>query len=93
MSPWLVLVLFAAALNLVIFVFIRGRWDRLVALLGAASLLGAVGGHAVGERTGFDLLRIGDFHFAAASVGAQLCMLVVALLAALGPSPGGEESS
>jgi hypothetical protein len=86
MSPWLLLVVFAAALNLLLFVFVRGRWDMFVMVLAAASLIGAAIGHVVGMRTGFDLLRIGDFHLAAASVGAQLSMLVVALLAALGPS-------
>jgi hypothetical protein len=86
MSPWLLLVVFAATLNLLIFVFVRGRWDAFVGVLAAASLIGAVAGHVVGARTGFDLLRVGDFHLAASSVGAQLAMVVAALLAALGPS-------
>jgi hypothetical protein len=90
MSPWLVLVGFAAAVNLVAFVFIRGRWDPFVGVLALAALVGAAAGHAAGERTGFELLRIGDFHFAAASAGAQLCMVVASLLAALGPTRGGE---
>ena len=42
-------------------------------------------GNAIGERIGFDLLRIGDFRLLAASVVAQLAMLAAVLLAALGP--------
>jgi hypothetical protein len=91
MSPWWVLVPFAGALNLLLFVFIRGRWDALVPILALAALVGAMLGDVAGRRTGLELLRIGDFHFVAASVGAQLAMLLVTLLAALGPSRALEE--
>jgi hypothetical protein len=42
-------------------------------------------GDTVGERVGLDLLRIGDMNIVAASVGAQLLMVLVSLLSALGP--------
>ncbi len=85
MTPWLVLSAFSAALNLLAFIWIRNQWGRVVPLLALASLLGTVVGNAIGERLGLDLLRIGDFRFAAASVVAQLAMLAVVLLGAMSP--------
>jgi hypothetical protein len=85
MGPWIVLVAFVAAINLVAFIAVRGRWGRLVPLLAVASLVGTVAGNAVGSRTGLELVRIGDFHVVAASVLAQLAMLAVTLLSAIGP--------
>jgi hypothetical protein len=85
MTPWLVLSAFTAALNLLAFIWIRNRWGRVVPLLALASLLGTVVGNAIGERLGLDLLRIGDFRVGAASVVAQLAMLAVVLLGAMGP--------
>ncbi|TMB58181.1 MAG: hypothetical protein E6J47_00490 [Chloroflexi bacterium] len=86
MTPWLVLTAIVAAMNLAAFIAIRGRWDRFVAVLLLASVIGAILGNAIGERTGVELVRIGDFHLVIASVGAQLCMLVATLLTQLGPS-------
>ena len=54
-------------------------------MLGLASVAGVVIGDWVGERLGLELLRIGDMHVVAASVGAQLLMVAATLLAALGP--------
>jgi hypothetical protein len=85
MGPWLVLVAFVAAINLLAFIAVRGRWGRLVPLLAAASVVGTIAGNAVGSRTGLELVRIGDFHVVAASVLAQLAMLAVTLLSAIGP--------
>ena len=86
MTPWMVLTVFVAAINLAAFTALRGRWDRLLLALGLASLLGTVVGDAVGGRTGLELVRIGDFHLLAACVAAQLAMLVTDLLAHLGPA-------
>jgi hypothetical protein len=85
MTPWLLLTAFSAALNLLAFIWVRGHWGRIVPILALASVLGTVVGNAIGERIGFDLLRVGDFRLLAASVVAQLAMLAVVLLAALGP--------
>jgi hypothetical protein len=85
LGPWLVWVPLLALINLLIFVAIRGRWGRVVLALGLASIAGVVIGDWVGERLGLELLRIGDMHVIAASVGAQLLMVAVTLLAALGP--------
>ena len=94
MTPWMVLTAFVAAINLTAFVALRGRWDRRVLILLLASLLGTAGGNAIGARTGLELVRIGDFHLLAASLGAQLAMLATDLLAQLGPSrPAGQGPS
>ena len=42
-------------------------------------------GDAIAEPLGIELLRIGDMNVLLASVGAQLLMIVVSLLSALGP--------
>jgi hypothetical protein len=86
MGPWIVLAAFVAAINLLAFIAVRGRWGRLVPLLALAALAGTLGGDLVAGRIGIELVRIGDFHLVAASFGAQLAMLAVTLLSALGPS-------
>ncbi len=85
LGPWLVWVPLLALINLLLFVAIRGRWGRTVLVLAVASVAGVVIGDWVGERLGLELLRIGDMHVLAASVAAQVLMLAVALLGALGP--------
>ena len=85
LGPWLVWVPLLALLNLLVFIAIRGRWGRIVLALGGASVVGVVLGDAVGQALGLDVLRIGDMHVLAASVAAQVLMIAVTLLAALGP--------
>lgn len=87
MTPWLVLSVLVALANLFAFLLVRGRWGPLVPFLALAGLIGTMAGNAIGDRTGLELIRIGDFALLAASVGAQLGMLAVVLLAAMGPQP------
>lgn len=87
MTPWLLLSVLVALGNLCFFILIRGRWGALSPFLGVASLVGTIAGNAVGDRTGLALLRVGDFAVVAASIGAQLAMLAVVLLSAMGPQP------
>ena len=84
-GPWLVWVPLLALINLLVFVAIRGRFGRSAIGLGVAAIAGVMVGDTVGERVGLDLLRIGDMNIVAASVGAQLLMVLVSLLSALGP--------
>jgi hypothetical protein len=86
MTPWMLLTALVAAINLAGFIALRGRWGRVVLPLAIASLLGTVAGDAVGSRTGLEPMRLGDYHVVAASVGAQLAMLITLLLTALVPS-------
>jgi hypothetical protein len=85
LGPWLVWVPLLGLINLLLFVAVRGRWGRIVLVLLFAAIAGVVIGDWVGEAMGFELLRIGDMHVIAASVGAQVLMVAVTLLAALGP--------
>ena len=84
-GPWLVWVPLLALINVLVFLTIRGRFGRSVIGLVVAAIVGVVVGDLVGERVGLDLLRIGDMNVVAASVGAQLLMVLVSLLSALGP--------
>jgi uncharacterized membrane protein len=85
MIVWLILVVFTAAINLFVFIAVRGRWGRLVYVLFVASLIGSAIGNIAGERLGVELLRIGSFNVLPASVAAQLAMVATALLAAMAP--------
>lgn len=85
LGPWVIWVPMLALINLLVFIAVRGRWGKSVLALAVAAVIGVVIGDQVGGRTGLELLRIGDMHILAASVAAQVLMLVVSLLSALGP--------
>jgi len=74
-----------ALINLLVFIAVRGRWGRSVLVLGVAAVIGVVIGDQAGGATGLEVLRIGDMHVVAACLGAQILMLAVSLLSALGP--------
>ena len=86
MTPWLVLSLLTAGINLSLFVLIRGRWGRQVLVLALAALIGAIAGNGIAAATGVEAVRIGDFNLVSASVMAQLGMLAATLLSVLGPA-------
>ena len=85
MGPWVVWVPALGLINLLVFIAVRGRWGRSVPILFITSMAGIVVGDAVGSLTGLEIVRVGDMHIVAASVGAQLLMVAVTLLGALGP--------
>jgi hypothetical protein len=85
MPAWVVWIPLLAAINLFVFVAVRGRWGRIVLALAIASVVGVAVGDWVATVTGLEVLRVGDMHVLAASVTAQLLMVAVTLLAALGP--------
>ncbi len=85
MPPWLIWFPLLALVNLLVFIAIRGRWGKSVLALAVAAVAGVVIGDQVAGRTGLEVLRIGDMHLVAASVGAQVLMLAASLLSALGP--------
>ncbi|HKO33478.1 MAG TPA: hypothetical protein VJY85_07010 [Candidatus Limnocylindria bacterium] len=86
MTPWLLITVLLALLNLAAFLVVRGRWGRVVGLLALASLLGTIAGDAVGDATGLDILVLGDYHVLAACIGAQVLMLGTLLLMAMLPT-------
>lgn len=85
LGPWLVWVPLLALINLLVFIAIRGRFGRSALGLLIASAVGVAVGDALAEPLGIQLLRIGDMNVVAASAGAQLLMVAVSLLSALGP--------
>jgi hypothetical protein len=85
LGPWLIWVPLLALINLLVFLTIRGRWGRSALALAVAAVAGVVVGDQVASRTGLEVLRIGDMHVLAASVMAQVFMVAVSLLGALGP--------
>ena len=85
MPPWLIWVPILALINLLLFIAVRGRWGKSVLVLAVAAVVGVVVGDQVAGRTGLEVLRIGDMHLVAASVSAQILMVAVSLLSALGP--------
>jgi hypothetical protein len=91
MTPWLLITALLAVINLAGLLVLRGRWGRVVLPLAGASLLGTAAGDAVGRVTRLEILRLGDYHVVAASVGAQLLMLITLLLAALLPGAADRE--
>jgi hypothetical protein len=92
MTPWLLLTALVALINWTAFLFLRGRWGRMSAALGIAAIVGTAAGEALGSLTRLELVRIGDFHLVAASIGAQLAMLVTLLVGTslLGTDEGGK---
>jgi hypothetical protein len=81
--PWAIWTVLVAAINLTLFIAIRGRWGRQALLLALAALAGTAAGNAVAGLIGFDLLVFGEFHLAAAIIGAQLGLVATAALATL----------
>lgn len=90
MTPWLLLAALVAAINWAAFLVLRGSWGRMALALGAAALAGTAAGEIIGSATGLELVRIGDFHLVAASIGAQLAMIATLLAAAVLPSGGAD---
>jgi hypothetical protein len=85
LGPAPVLALIVGLVHTSIYVLIRGSaGDRLPVLI-AAAFLGAWAGDALGGRLGIDPLVVGDFHLIAASLVAWLGLIVVGLVAVLGP--------
>jgi hypothetical protein len=81
--PWAIWTVLVAAINLTLFIAIRGRWGRQALVLALAALAGTAAGNAVAGLVGFDLLVFGEFHLAAAIIGAQLALVTTAALATL----------
>jgi hypothetical protein len=84
-TPWLLITVLLAAINLLGLLKVLGRWGRVVLALAVAAVLGTALGNAVGGLTGMEVLRLGDYHVVSASIGAQLLMLGTLLLGALLP--------
>lgn len=88
MATWALWVVLVAAIDLSLFVAIRGRWGREAPLLAAAALAGTAVGDFVAGLLGMDVLVLGQFHLIGAVVGAQTALVVIASVVALASPPG-----
>ena len=86
MGPAIPLALLVGIFHAALYVLVRGSADGRLLLLVAGACLGAWAGDALGDRLGLDALRIGDFSLLGASLLAWVGMLIVTVLAVLGPS-------
>ena len=86
-GPAPVLAALVGAFHAGLFLFIRGRFGRILPAVLAASILGAFAGQAVGSRLG-DPLAIGDFGLVWSSVLAWLGIVIVAAAAMLAAPRG-----
>ena len=91
MAPWAIWTVLVAAINLTLFVAVRGRWGRQAIVLALAALAGTAAGNALAGLVDFDLLRLGEFHLAGGIIGAQLALVTTAALATLFASPDGPD--
>lgn len=85
-GPAPVLALLVGLFHTALYVLIRGSAGGRLPLVFVAAALGAWAGDGLAARLGFDLLRIGDFRLAGASVMAWVGIGIVAILAILGPA-------
>ncbi len=85
-GPAPVLALLVGLFHTALYVLIRGSAGGRLPLLFVAAALGAWAGDALAARLGFDLLRIGDFRLVGASLMAWVGLLLVSVIAVLGPA-------
>lgn len=85
--PWAIWTVLVAAINLTLFIAIRGRWGRQALVLALAALAGTAAGNAIAGLVGFDVLVLGEFHLAAAIIGAQVALVTTAALVTLLSAP------
>ena len=86
LDPALILAILVGIFHASLFVLIRGSGVGRLPFILAASILGAWAGDAIGDRLGFSILTIGDFHLLAASVVAWIGIGVASAVAVLGPA-------
>lgn len=87
-EPAVILAVLVGVFHASVYVLIRGSAGGRLPIIVVAAILGAWGGDAFGDRLGFALLSIGDFHLVAASLGAWVGIGISSAMAALGPSRG-----
>jgi hypothetical protein len=85
-GPAIILAVLVGIFHASLYVLIRGSGTGRLPIVLVASILGAWAGDALGDRLGFELLTIGDFHVLAASIGAWVGIGISSALATLGPS-------
>jgi hypothetical protein len=89
MIPWAIWTVLLAAINLTLFVAIRGRWGREAPVLAVAALIGTALGNFAAGLLEVDVLVLGEYHVIGAVVGAQLALVTTAAVATLLTRPAG----
>ncbi len=92
MVPWAIWTALLAAINLTLFVALRGRWGRDLPALVVAAVVGTIAGNFLAGLLEVDVLVLGEYHLIGAVVGGQLALIataaVVTLLAGARSSAG-----
>jgi len=86
-GPAPVLAVLVGAFHAGLYLFIRGRFGRILPVVLIASILGALAGQALGSRLG-DPLAIGDFGLLWSSLLAWVGIVIAAAAAMLAPRRG-----
>jgi hypothetical protein len=85
LDPALILAILVGIFHASLFVLLRGSGGGRLPIVIVASILGAWAGDAIGDRIGFDVLTIGDFHLLAASIVAWIGIAISSAVVLLGP--------
>jgi hypothetical protein len=86
LDPALILSILVGIFHASLFVLVRGTAGGRLLVIALAAILGAWAGDALGDRLGFSLLMIGDYHVVAASIVAWVGIGISSAVAILGPS-------
>ena len=86
LDPAVILAVLVGIFHASLFVLLRGSGGGRLPIVIGASILGAWAGDALGDRLGFDVLTIGDFHLIAASIVAWIGIGISSAVVLLGPS-------
>ena len=85
-GPAIVLAILVGTFHAALYVLIRGNAGGRLPIVVVAAILGAWAGDALGDRLGFAVLTIGDFHLVTASIVAWIGIGISSAVAILGPS-------
>ena len=85
-EPSLILSVLVGTFHAALSVLVRGTAGGRLPLLVAAAILGAWTGDAIFARLGVSIVRIGDYNLVGASVMAWVGIVVVSVVAVLGPT-------
>jgi hypothetical protein len=85
LDPALILAILVGIFHASLYVLLRGSGGGRLPIVIVASILGAWAGDAIGDRLGFEVLTIGDFHLLAASIVAWIGIAISSAVVLLGP--------
>ena len=86
LEPALVLSVLVGTFHAALAVLIRGTAGGRLPLIVIAAILGAWAGDALADRLGLEILTLGDYHLLGASIVAWAGIVIVSVVAVLGPA-------